>query len=260
MVENRTGAGGSVGTEAAVRSAPDGYTLLMASTGTHAINPALYRLTYDPVRDTAPVALVATVPSVLVVHPAVPAANLAELLSLARSRPGQLSYGSGGAGSAQHLFMEMLKQMAGLDIQHIPYRGTGPAMVETVGGRLQMMFDNIPTALPHIRDGRVRAIAVTTAQRHSAMPDVPAIAASGVPGYEAVGWYGIAVPAGTPPEIVTRLHSELAALLSRPEVRAKLTAQGVDPEPAPPAEFATLIERDRARWSRVVREGRIRVE
>lgn len=260
VVENRTGAGGSVGTEAAVRSAPDGYTLLMASTGTHAINPALYQLSYDPVRDTAPVALIATVPSVLVVHPAVPAANLAELLALARSRPGELSYGSGGTGSAQHLFMELLKQMARVDIQHIPYRGTGPSMVDTVGGRLQMMFDTIPTALPHIRDGRVRAVAVTTAGRHSALPDVPPIAESGVSGYEGLGWYGIAVPTGTPPAIVARLHRELATLLARPDVRAKLTAQGVDPEPGGPAEFAALIERDRARWARVIREGGIRVE
>ncbi len=211
-------------------------------------------------RDTAPVALVATVPSVLVIHPAVPAADLSQLLALARSRPGQLSYGSGGAGSAQHLFMEMLKQMAGVDIQHFPYRGTGPAMVDTVGGRLQMMFDTIPTALPHIRDGRVRGIAVTTAQRHSALPDTPPVAASGVPGFEAVGWYGIAVPAGTSLAIVARLNSELAALLTRPEVRAKLMAQGVDPQSATPAEFAALIERDGARWARVVREGGIRVE
>ncbi len=260
VVENRTGAGGSVGTEAAVRSTPDGYTLLMASTGTHAINPALYQLSYNPVRDTTPVARVATVPSVLVVHPAVPAANLAELLALARSQPGQLSYGSSGTGSAQHLFMELLKQMAGLDIQHIPYRGTGPAMVDTIGGRLQMMFDTIPTALPHIRDGRVRAVAVTTARRHAALPDVPPIAEAGVPGYEGVGWYGIAVPTGTPPAIVARLHRELAALLARSEIRAKLTAQGVDAEPGTPAEFAALIERDRTRWSRVVREGGIRVE
>lgn len=260
VVENRTGAGGSVGTEAAVRSAPDGYTLLMASTGTHAINPALYRLTYDPSRDTAPVALVATVPSVLVVHPAVPAANLAELLALARSRPGQLSYGSGGTGSAQHLFMELLKQMAEIDIQHIPYRGTGPAMVDTVGGRLQMMFDTIPTALPHIRDGRVRPIAVTTTRRHSALPEVPPIAEAGVPGYEGLGWYGIAVPTGTPQPIVARLHREVAGLLARPEFRAKLTAQGVDPEPGTPAEFVALIERDRARWTRVIRDGGIRVE
>ncbi|WP_198374660.1 Bug family tripartite tricarboxylate transporter substrate binding protein [Neoroseomonas rubea] len=259
VVENRTGAGGSVGTEATVRAAPDGYTLVMGSTGPLAINPALQRLSYDPERDLAPIALVAAVASVLVVHPAVNARTLAELLALARAEPGRLNYGSSGIGSAQHLFAELVKQQANVDITHVPYRGTGPAMVDTVGGRLTMMFDTTPTALPHIRDGRVRPIAVTSARRDPALPDVPTIGET-LPGYEALGWYGILGPAGTPAAVVERMNREVNALLGRAEFRAKLAAQGVEPLAGTPAEFAALIARDRARWGEVIRRGNIRAD
>lgn len=259
VVENRTGAGGAVGTEAAVRSPPDGYTMVMGSTGPMAINPALIRLSYDPERDLVPVVPVAAVASVLVVHPSVQARTLPDLLALARAQPGRLNYGSSGIGSAQHLFMELLKQQANVDITHIPYRGTGPAMVDTVGGRLTMMFDTTPTALPHIRDGRVRALAVTSAPRDPALPDVPAIGET-LPGYEALGWYGILSPTGTPAAAVERMSREVNALLARPDFRAKLAAQGVEPLPGTPAEFAALITRDRARWGGVIRAGNIRVD
>lgn len=259
VVENRTGAGGSVGTEAAVRSLPDGYTMVMGSTGPMAINPALIRLTYDPGRDLVPVVPVAAVASVLVVHPSVNARTLPELLALARAEPGRLNYGSSGIGSAQHLFMELLKQQANVDITHIPYRGTGPAMVDTVGGRLTMMFDTTPTALPHIRDGRVRAIAVTSGRRDPALPDVPAIGET-VPGYEALGWYGILSPTGTPAAAVERMSREVNALLRRADFVAKLAAQGVEPLPGTPAEFAAMITRDRERWGEVIRRGNIRVD
>ena len=260
VVENRTGAGGSVGTEATVRSAPDGYTLVMGSTGPLAINPALLRLSYDPARDLVPVAMVATVASVLVVHPSVQARTLQELLALARARPGQLTSGSSGPGSAQHLFLEMLKQMARVDIAHVPYRGTGPAMVDTIAGTINMMFDTTPTALPHIQGGRVRAIAVTTPRRDPALPDVPTIAESGVPGYEGIGWYGLMAPAGTPPAIVERLNREVNAALARDAFKARLVAQGTEPAPMTPAAFGAFIAADRERWTRVIRDGNIRVE
>jgi tripartite-type tricarboxylate transporter receptor subunit TctC len=259
VVENRTGAGGAVGTEAAVRSPPDGYTMVMGSTGPMAINPALLRLTYDPERDLVPVVPVAAVASVLVVHPAVQARTLPELLALARAEPGRLNYGSSGIGSAQHLFMELVKQQAGVDITHVPYRGTGPAMVDTVGGRLTMMFDTTPTALPHIRDGRVRAVAVTSARRDPALPDVPAVGET-LAGYEALGWYGILAPTGTPAAAVERMNREVNTLLARPEFQAKLAAQGVEPLPGTPADLAALIARDRARWGEVIRRGNIRTD
>jgi tripartite-type tricarboxylate transporter receptor subunit TctC len=259
VVENRTGAGGSVGTEAVVRSPPDGYTMVMGSTGPMAINPSLIRLTYDPSRDLVPVVPVAAVASVLVVHPSVNARTLPELLALARAEPGKLNYGSSGIGSAQHLFMELLKQQANVDITHIPYRGTGPAMIDTVGGRLTMMFDTTPTALPHIRDGRVRAIAVTSGRRDPALPDVPTIGET-VPGYDALGWYGIFSPTGTPAAAVERMSREVNALLRRPEFIAKLAAQGVEPLPGTPAEFTALMTRDRERWGEVIRRGNIRVD
>ncbi len=260
VVENRTGAGGSVGTEAAVRSPPDGYTLVMGSTGPLAINPALLRLGYDPARDLAPVAMVAEVASVLVVNPALQARTLQELLAMARARPGQINAGSSGAGSAQHLFLEMLKQMAQVDIAHVPYRGTGPAMVDTIAGTIVMMFDTTPTALPHIQGGRVRAIAVTTPRRDPALPDVPTIAEAGVPGYAGTGWYGLMAPAGTPGPIIERLNREVNAALARPAFRERLKTQGTEPAPMTVEEFRAFIAADRERWTRVIREGNIRVE
>ncbi|MFO0404143.1 MAG: tripartite tricarboxylate transporter substrate-binding protein, partial [Alphaproteobacteria bacterium] len=229
-------------------------------TGPLAINPALLRLAYDPARDLVPIAMISTVASVLVVHPYVPARNLGELLAMARAKPGELNYGSSGTGSAQHLFMELLKQMTGVDITHVPYRGTGPAMVDTIGGRLSMMFDTMPTALPHIQGGRVRAIAVTTARRDPALPDVPSIAEAGVAGYEGVGFYGLMAPAGTPAPIVDRLHREVNASLAREAFRARLVAQGTEPAPMTQEAFRDFIATDRERWTRVIRDGNIRVD
>ena len=260
VVENRTGAGGSVGTEAAVRSAPDGYTIVMGSTGPLCINPALLRLPYDPARDLAPVAMIAMVASVLVVNNAVPAQTLPELLALARARPGTLNAGSSGTGSAQHLFLEMFKQMAQIDIAHVPYRGTGPAMVDTINGTLAMMFDTTPTALPHIQGGRVRALAVTTARRDPALPEVPTIAESGVAGYEGVGFYGLMAPTGTPAPIIERLNRDVNAALGREAFRDRLKAQGTEPAPMTIEQFRQFIATDRERWTRVIRDGNIRVE
>lgn len=258
LVENRTGVGGAVGSEFVARSTPDGYTWLLASTGPLAITPELLRLNFDPARDLLPVAMVAIVPSVFVVHPAVPANDMAELMALARAQPGQLSYASGGNGTAQHLFGEMLKQMAGLDIQHIPYRGGGPALTDTIAGRVQILCDTLPLALPHVREGRVRAVGVTTAQRHPSLPEVPAVAESGVPGYEAVGWYGMAAPLGTPGALVARMNREVNAILENPALRARMAAQGSDALTMSPAAFGARIAEDRARWARVIRAGNIR--
>lgn len=258
VVENRTGVGGAVGSEFVARSTPDGYTWLLASTGPFAITPELVRLNFDPARDLAPVAMVSIVPSVFVVNPAVPANNMAELIALARARPGQLSYASGGNGTAQHLFGEMLKQMANLDIQHVPYRGGGPALTDTIAGRVQILCDTLPLSLPHIREGRVRAVGVTTARRHPALPDVPTVAESGVPGYEAVGWYGMAAPAGTPEALITRMNREVNALLDKPMLKERMAAQGSDPLAMTPAAFQARIAEDRARWARVIRDGNIR--
>jgi tripartite-type tricarboxylate transporter receptor subunit TctC len=260
VVENRTGVGGAVGSEFVARATPDGYTWLLASTGPFAITPELVRLNFDPARDLAPVAMVSIVPSIFVVNPAVPANNMAELIALARARPGQLSYASGGNGTAQHLFGEMLKQMAGLDILHVPYRGGGPALADTIAGRVQILCDTLPLALPHIREGRVRAVGVTTAQRHPALPDVPTVAESGVPGYEAVGWYGMAAPAGMPEALVTRMNREVNALLEKPALKARMSAQGSDPLPMTPAAFQARIAEDRSRWARVIRDGNIRAD
>jgi tripartite-type tricarboxylate transporter receptor subunit TctC len=260
VVENRTGVGGAVGSEFVARATPDGYTWLLASTGPFAITPELVRLNFDPARDLAPVAMVSIVPSIFVVNPAVPANNMAELIALARARPGQLSYASGGNGTAQHLFGEMLKQMAGLDILHVPYRGGGPALTDTIAGRVQILCDTLPLALPHIREGRVRAVGVTTAQRHPALPEVPTVAESGVPGYEAVGWYGMAAPTGTPEPLVTRMNREVNALLEKPSLKERMSVQGSDPLPMTPAAFQARIAEDRARWARVIRDGNIRAD
>lgn len=260
VVENRAGAGGSIGTEAAIRSTPDGHTLVMGSTGPNAMNPALYTLSFDPGRDLAPVSMVATVASILVVHPSVSATTLPELLAQVRAQPGRLSYASAGNGSSIHLFMELMKSLAGVDIQHIPYRGGGPAMVDVIGGRVAMMFDTIPTAMPHVREGRVRVLAVSTARRHPTLPDVPTVAESGVPGFEAVGWYGLLVPLGTPDAAITRYNREVAAALERPALRARLQSVGVDPAPSTPSDFATFVANDRARWTRLVQTVGIRLD
>lgn len=258
FVENRTGVGGAIGSEHVARSTADGYTILLASSGPFTITPELVRLNFDPARDLMPVAMVAVVPSIFVVNPQVPANTMAELIALARRQPGQLSYASGGNGTAQHLFGEMLKQMANLEIQHVPYRGGGPALTDTIAGRVQILCDTLPLALPHVREGRVRALAVTTAQRHAAVPDVPTVAESGVPGYEAVGFYGIAAPAGTPAPIVERLNREINAILARPAFRERMAGQGADPLPMTPAEFGARIARDRATFAQVIRTGNIR--
>jgi tripartite-type tricarboxylate transporter receptor subunit TctC len=261
VLDNRAGAGGAIGAEAAARAAPDGYTLFMGHVGTLAVNPALYpKLPYDPIKDFAPITLIAMVTNVLVVHPDVPAKTVQELIALARSKPRQLNYGSGGQGSAAHLAVEYFKLMTKTDIVHIPYKGTVPAVTDLLAGRIALTMTGLPPLLPQIKAGKIRALAVATAKRVPQLPNVPTIAESGVPGFEATQWYGLLAPAGTPREIIDKVHAEIARALTRAEVKKRLETDGADPISMTPAEFAALIKSEIARWGRVIREAAITAE
>jgi tripartite-type tricarboxylate transporter receptor subunit TctC len=256
VVENRSGASGNIATELAARSAPDGYTMLLASVASFAMSPALLgKVPFDPVNDFAPVTRAALVTSVLSVHPSMPPRTLKQFVALARQQPGKLNYASPGAGSIAHLSSELFWKTAGIKLTHIPYKGGGPAVVDAVAGHVECIFGLISTQTPHIRAGRLRALAVTSARRSAALPEVPAIAEAGYPGFEASGWLGVAFPARTPTPIVDRMHKETVAVLNLREVQAQLEDLGLDAEPSSPAEFHALIKSDYARWSRLVREA-----
>ena len=257
FVENKPGAGNMIGIEAVARSAADGHTLLFVAS-TLALNSVLYKkVPYDPVRDFAPITLAATAPNVLVVHPAVPAKTLAELLALAKKKPGSLTYGSAGIGTSPHMCMELLKSMAGIDIVHVPYKGTAPAVTDVIGGQIAGMFANALTAKPHIDSGRVRALAVSGAKRFEALGDIPTVAEAGVPGYAAMQWYGLVVPSGTPPGIVVRLHAEATRALLTDEMKRKLAADGAEPVGSTPTEFARLIRDELEKWTRIAQAANI---
>lgn len=260
LVENRTGAGGNVGVENVVRSPADGYTLVMGTTGTLTINPHLYaQLGFNPLNDLTPIGMAFATDHVLVVNSQVAAQTAQELLALIRARPGQLSYGSGGNGTSTHTVMELFKQVARVDIQHVPYRGSAPALNDTVAGTVQMMLDQLPSALPQIQGGRVRALAVTGTRRHAALPDVPTVAEIGLPGAEASSWGAVLAPANTPVAVVRRVNAVLNEALSRPAVRARLTQVGADPVSSTPEELANFMRAETEKWGRVVREANIRV-
>ena len=261
VVDNRPGAGGIIGMETVAKAAPDGYTLVMGHIGTLAANPALYKtLPYDPVKDFAPCTLIARVPNVLVVGPAVPSRSVAELIALAKANPGKLDYGSGGNGSAAHLATEYFKLKAGVDLQHIPYKGTAPALQDLLGGQIALMMTGLPPVLPHVKAGRLRILGVASAQRLKMFPDIPTIAESGVRGFEATQWYGILAPAATPKDVVAKLNREFVKALTDPVVAAKLASEGADPAGGTPEQFATFIASEIELWGKVIRATGAKVE
>ena len=260
LVENRPGANGIIGTEAAARSAPDGYTIILIPSG-HAVNATLYRkLPYDSIRDFTPLTLVGSSPLVLAVHPSVPAKNVKELAALAKARPGQFTYGSAGVGSSGHLAGAQFETMTGTKLVHIPYKGMGLVVSDLIGGQVTLTFGTSLSVVPQVRSGKLRALATTGAQRSPALPDLPTVAESGIPGYEASLWYAFVGPARLPPEIVHRLNSEIVAVLGLPDVRERLASQGVDVRSSTPEEFGRLLASDLERWARVVQRAGVRVE
>ncbi len=256
VVDNRAGAGGNIGAQLAAKAVPDGHTLFMGTVGTHAINQSLYRkLPFDPVKDFAPLTRVAMVPNLLVAHPGKPYKNVKELVAYARANPGKVNFGSSGSGSSIHLSGELFNALAKVDMVHVPYKGSAPAVTDLVGGQIDIMFDNMPSAIQHVRSGRLRALAVTTAKRSPELPDVPTIAEAGVPGYEATSWFGMFAPAGTPAPVVAKLNGALVKVLADPEVKKKLAEQGAEPYGEKPEQFAEFIRKESAKWSKVVKES-----
>ena len=260
VVENRPGAGQMIGIEIAAKSPADGHTILMAAS-TLAINPIMYKkVPYDPVRDFAPITQAASLPNILVVHPSLPVKSVAELIALAKKEPGRLDYASAGIGTSPQMSVELLKSMTGIDMLHIPYKGTTPGVVDLLAGQVKVMTPNLLTALPHIKAGKLRALGVTSAKRSEALPEVPTIAETGVPGYESVQWYGVLAPVGTAREIVMRLHAEIVRALRHPEVGDRLAADGAEPVGSSPEEFAAFIKSEIDKWARVARAAGIRAE
>jgi len=260
VVDNRTGAGGTIGMELGAKAPPDGYTIVMGGTGTLAISPALGRPLGYRLEDFAPITLIATTPYVLVAHPSVPAKTVRELIELARSQPGRLNYASGGSGSAPHLIGEMFRTRAGLDILHVPYKGSTPAKIDLVAGRVQLFFTGIPPVASEIRNGTLRALGVTTAKRTTTLPDVPTIAESGVRGFDVSPWFGVLAPAKTPPGTVDRLNALMVSLLRNAPLRERLSREGVDVVASSPKEFHAFIRSEMAQWLKAVKESGAKVE
>ena len=260
LIENRPGAGGNIAAETAARAAPDGYTLFQVNVA-NAIGATLYpKLSYDLITSFAPVIQLATTPYVLLAHPTVPAKNTAELIALAKARPGQLNYASAGGGSATHLSGELLKSMAGVNIVHVPYKGTGPAVTALLSGEVDLYFATVPAALPLVEAKKLRALGVTSARRSPLMRDVPAIAEAGLKGYETSTWHGILAPAGTSPEIVVKLNAEIARVLAQPAVKERLVGQGLDPVGGTPEQFGAYLKTEISKWAVVVKASGARAE
>lgn len=260
VVDNRPGAGSIIGTDLVAKAAPDGYTLLVVASSI-TINPSLHKkLPFDPIRDLAPVSQLSAFPNIVVVHPAVPVKTMQDLIALARAKPGQLNYGSSGTGTGTHLSAELLRTMTGVNMVHVPYKGGGPAVTALLGGQVQLNFATIPTVLPHVRAGKLRPLAVTTLKRSPALPEVPTIAESGVPGFDHGPWNGMLAPAKTPRAVIARLNAEVAKIVHTPEARAVLVHDGAEPVGNAPEAFAAIIRSETAKWAKVIREAGIKAD
>jgi tripartite-type tricarboxylate transporter receptor subunit TctC len=254
VIDNRGGGGGNIGSDLVAKAPPDGYTLLVGTVGSLTINPSLYRkMPYDPLRDLTPIAYFGSTPNILVVHPSLPARTVSELIALARARPGQLNYASAGTGGSVHLAAELFRSLAKIDMVHVPYKGSGPALIDLIAGQTQLMFSTMPPALPHVKSGRLRALGMTGTKRSPLVPDLPTIAESGLPGYEITQWWGLLGPAGLPPAVVTRLNNEMNAILKEPEVRQRFASEGAETAPNTPDWFAAYMKAEVAKWAKVVR-------
>jgi tripartite-type tricarboxylate transporter receptor subunit TctC len=261
VIDNRGGAGGLIGAEMAAKAVPDGYTLFFSSPGSLTILPHLQKhVNYDTLRDFAPVSLVSTGPFLLITHPSVPVKSVKELLALAKAEPGKLNYASAGNGAANHLAMELFKSMAGVNLTHVPYKGAPQAVTDLIGGSVNLMFNSIPPALQHIKAGRLRMLAVSSAKRSPQLPDVPTIGEAGVPGYESITWFGLLAPAKTPPAIIARLHAELVKVVRAPEMRVQLEVQGYDPVGGSAAEFTAFIRAESEKYAKVVKLSGAKVD
>jgi tripartite-type tricarboxylate transporter receptor subunit TctC len=261
VIENKAGAAGNIGAEAVARADPDGHTILMGTIGIYSINQHLYpKLGFDAVKDFAPVSLVAKVANVLIVNPGLPAKTVQELVAYAKANPGKLNSGSPGSGSSGHLSTELFKMLSGADITHVPYRGSAPMLTDLLAGQIQMSIDNLPSALPHIREGRLRALGVTTAQRWPATPNIPTVAEQGVPGFEATAWFAVSAPAKTPDAIVQRLSSEIDRIVKVPEMAAKMREQGAEPVGGPPSVLAEHARLETEKWAKVVKTANVKLD
>ena len=260
VVENRPGAGGVVGSEVVAKAPPDGYTLIMGNAGSHGINAAVYSsLPYNILKDFAPVSQIAIAPNIFVVNPELPVRTIPEFIAYAKARPGQLSYASGGNGSSSHMSMELLKSMAGIDVVHVPYKGSTPALTDVIGGQVAVMSVNMPPAVPHVKAGKLRALAVTTRTRTPSLPDLPTVGET-LPGYETVAWFGVLAPTGTPKEIVNRLATELGRIARSPDMRERLAGMGAEPVGGTPDEFAAVMARDIAKWTTLAKSVGIKID
>lgn len=261
IVDNRAGAGGTIGSDAVAKSAPDGYTLLIGTSSTHAIAPSLYsKLGYDVARDFAPVTLLGTATIMMVVHPSVPAKSVAEFVALAKAKPGEVMFGSTGNGSVSHLTAEHFKSLAGVDMQHVPYKGDTPMTTDLLAGRVHVAFGTAVAFLPHVQAGKLKALAVTDGKPSPVAPDLPTVAASGLPGFEALQWFGILAPTGTPNEIVSRVHAEIANALQLPEVRERLQGLGMQIVGGDPEQFGSFMRAESAKWGKVVRDSGAKID